>query len=80
MKYRWKKYLLPVIFTILFSFFFIFLYLIVIRFSHFLRRELEKLINRYGRDNIVKIILGGNIKGLIDLFILIRKERIVSNK
>ncbi len=76
----WKKYLLPLIFTLLFSIFFILILLITIRFSHFLRRELEKLIDRYGRDNVVKITLGGNIKGLVDLFIYSRKEKILSNE
>ena len=71
----WNRYILPAILTILFSLFSILLALILIRFSWFLKQELEHLINKYGRDYIVKIFLQGNFRGLINLFILDRKER-----
>ncbi|NVM30174.1 MAG: hypothetical protein HWN65_15125 [Candidatus Helarchaeota archaeon] len=70
----WTKYVLPMITTVLFSIFSILLALILIQFSRFLRRELKRLIDRYGRENVVKISLQGNIKGLVDLFLLRRKE------
>jgi len=71
----WKNFALPVIMTILFSYFIIPITLITIILSRFLRRELKKLIMRYGRENVVKITLQGNIKGLLDLFIRSRRER-----
>ncbi|MFX1297078.1 MAG: hypothetical protein ACFFD2_19775 [Promethearchaeota archaeon] len=70
----WTKYILPMITTIFFALFSILLALLLIQFSRFLRRELKRLIDRYGRENIVKITLQGNIKGLLDLFLLSRKE------
>jgi hypothetical protein len=71
----WKGYLLPAIVTILFSLFSILIALILIRFSWFLKNELAHLINKYGRDYIVKIFLQGNFKGLLDLFILDRRKK-----
>lgn len=71
----WRNFALPAIMTILFSYFIIPIILITIILSRFLRRELKKLIKRYGRENVVKITLQGNIKGLLDLFIRSRRER-----
>ncbi len=70
----WTKYILPIITTILFSQFSILLALILIQFSRFLKRELTRLIEKYGREDIVKISLQGNIKGLVDLLLLSRKK------
>ncbi|NVM52291.1 MAG: hypothetical protein HWN66_01225 [Candidatus Helarchaeota archaeon] len=70
----WNNIILPAIFTVLFSLFLIPISLIMIVFSRFLRRELNKLIKRYGRDNVVKIFLQGNIKGLLDLLSISRNE------
>jgi hypothetical protein len=71
----WTRRILPIMLTILFSYFIIPLSLIFVSFSRFLRRELKKLMDRYGRDNVVKLFLQGNIKGLLDLFILSRKGK-----
>lgn len=70
----WRKFALPAIMTILFSYFVVPITLISIILSRFLRREVLKLIKRYGRENVVKITLQGNIKGLLDLFIRSRRE------
>jgi hypothetical protein len=74
----WKRYILPAIVTILFSIFSILIALVLIRFSWFLKRELAHLIKQYGRDNIVKIFLQGNFKGLVDLFLLNRGKQTTS--
>ena len=71
----WNRTILPIILTILFSYFIIPFTLILVSFSRFLRRELTKLIARYGRDNVVKIFLQGNIKGLLDLMRISRDQR-----
>lgn len=72
----WEKQALPVITTILFSYFVILIILVSVVLSHFLRTELKNLINRYGRDNIVKLVLQGNIRGLLDLFIRRRRAEL----
>jgi len=71
----WKSYILPAFITILFSAFSILIALVLIRFSWFLRRTLEHLIKKYGRDTIVKFFLQGNFKGLIELFLLDLREK-----
>ena len=71
----WNRIILPAIITTLFSVFLIPLYLILIAFSRFLRRELQKLIKKYGREDVVKVTLMSNIKGLFDLFIRERREK-----
>jgi ABC-type bacteriocin/lantibiotic exporter with double-glycine peptidase domain len=71
----WTKRIIPMILTLLFSLFILLISLMLVTFSRFLRREIRKLINRYGRDNVVKIFLQGNIKGLLDLMRLSRDEQ-----
>ncbi|MFX0099881.1 MAG: hypothetical protein ACFFCS_09870 [Candidatus Hodarchaeota archaeon] len=69
------KIIIPALTTFIFSLFFIIVAVNVILLSRFLRKILEDLINRYGRENIVKISLQGNIKGLLDLFLLRMREK-----
>jgi hypothetical protein len=70
----WKRKIFPAMLTVLFSYFLIPIALILFSFSRFLRRELKKLMDRYGRDTVVKIFLQGNIKGLLDLLRMSRDE------
>ena len=71
----WKRNVLPAILTVLFSFFLIPISLILVSFSRFLGREIKRLIERYGRETVVKIFLQGNIKGLLDLLRMSRDQR-----
>ena len=75
----WRRIILPSMLTIIFSFFLIPLALILVSFSRFLRRELRKLMDKYGRDNVIKIFLQGNIKGLLDL-LRVSRENVRSSK
>lgn len=69
------KMIIPAITTFVFSLFFIIIAANVFLLSKFLRKILADLIDRYGREDIVKISLQGNIKGLLDLFFLRMKEK-----
>ena len=71
----WRTHIVPIIVTLLFSLFIIIISMLVIKFAWFLRRELETLIKKYERDNIVKFFLEGHFKGLLDLIISNRKTK-----
>ncbi|MHA1267161.1 MAG: hypothetical protein ACTSRS_18115 [Candidatus Helarchaeota archaeon] len=73
MQRPWMRTILSVIMTLLFAYFVIPLSLISITLSYFLRKKLQQSIDRYGRDNIVKLVLQGNLKGLATL--LFQREK-----
>ena len=69
------KNIIPAITTLIVSFFIIPIAVNIILLSRFLRKILADLIERFGREDIVKILLQGNIRGLLDLFFLRQKEK-----
>lgn len=76
MSSEWRKYIMPTIFTALFAFFFIPLYLILICFSRFLRSELKRLSDEYGWHNVLETCFQSNIGGLFNLFKHSRRNKI----